>query len=116
MQRLRVLAVVGDEEHRSAIGRHLAERVEQAGTEAGVEGADDLAGPHRPGGDAPVAGDGVMYGVVEACGRDLAVFARQLFAQGVAVVPVGARGGEHRGQRGRVAACMGRGFEAEGEA
>ena len=62
----------------------LRQRVEQAGAEAGVVGADDLAGRHGAGGNAPVAGGGVMYRIVEAGRRNLAVLAGQLLAQGVA--------------------------------
>ena len=53
---------------------------------------------HGAGGDAPVAGRGVVHRVVEAGRRDLAVVGRQRLAERVAIVAVAAGRGEHRGQ------------------
>jgi hypothetical protein len=56
-----------------------------------------------------------MHGIGEAGRRDLAVVGGQLLAQCVAVVAVGAGGGEHRGQRRGVGAGRGDGFHAGGQ-
>ena len=92
----------------------LRQRVEQAGTETGVESAEHLAGRHGAGGDAPVAGGGVVHGVVKAGWRNLAVVAGQLLAQRVAVVAVGTGGGKNRRQLRDFGASVGSGFEADG--
>jgi len=76
----------------------LTKGIEEPGTEAGVVGAEHLAGRHGVGGDAPVAGRGVVHGVVEARRRNAAVVGGQRLADGIAVVVVCAGGGEHRGQ------------------
>ena len=93
----------------------LTERIEQAGAEAGVVGADHLARRHCLGGDAPVAGRGVVHGVVETGWRNLPVIAGQLFAKRVAVVAVGTGGAEDGGQRADIGFGMGGGFKADGE-
>jgi hypothetical protein len=46
VQRFRVLAVVGHEQGDLLVDDHLTERIEQAGAEAGVVGADHLARRH----------------------------------------------------------------------
>lgn len=115
VQRLRICAVIRDQQGRRAIGRHLADTVEQASRKAAVVRAQHVG--WRPGlcGDAPVAGRRVVHGVVEARGRELAVVAGQGFADRVAVVAVAARRTEHRRERGRIAPATGDRFAPHGQ-
>ncbi|KFB66759.1 MAG: hypothetical protein CAPSK01_003697 [Candidatus Accumulibacter vicinus] len=115
MQGFRILAVVGDQQGRPSVDDDLRQRIQQAGAEARVEGAKHLARGHRAGGDAPVAGGGVMHRVVKAGRRNPAVVGRQLLAQRVTVVAIGTGGREHRGQGADVGFGMGGGFQPKCE-
>ena len=56
------------------------------------------------GGDAPIAGGGVVHGIGEACRRNLAASQRQRLADFVAIVAVAAGRGEHARQLARARA------------
>ena len=63
----------------------------------------------RAGRDAPVSGGGVVHGVVEPGGRELALAAGEGLADLVTVVTITAGGGEDGGQVRRIAAGIGAG-------
>ncbi|OMP13390.1 hypothetical protein COLO4_01772 [Corchorus olitorius] len=113
IQRLRIIAVIGDQQRGRGINCNLAEAVQQAGGKAAVIRAQHVGRRHRVRGDAPVAGRRVVHGVVEARRRQFAIVASQRLADGVAVVAVAARRAEDRGQRGGIASARCNGFVAD---
>ena len=88
-------------------------RVEQARAQTGVKRTDHLARRHAARGNAPIAGGRVVHRIVKTRGRELPVVGGQLLAQGVAVVAIGARGAEHRGQRCGIGPGMGHGLQPQ---
>ena len=111
VQRLRVSGVARQQNGAGVIHHHLGQRFQQARAEAGVEGTQHRRGGHRAGGDAPVAGGGVMHRIVKAGRGDLPVIRGEHFTDGVTVFPVAARRGKHAGQAGRVESGRCDGFQ-----
>ena len=100
------LDVEGDQQHRPRVGLALARRLEQAGAEARVERGQRRARLVAAGRDRPVAGGGVVHGVVELGRRDQRRLARQRRAHVVVDGEVAVRRGEDRRQRRRVEARL----------
>src|SRR5690606_34547544 len=91
--------VVADQQHRFALAVHRGRHVQQRLGKAAAVRRHRTRGTLATGADGPVAGRGVVHGVVEAGGRKRQRRGGQRIADVVGNAKVAVGGGKHRGQQ-----------------
>ncbi len=115
MQRLWILAVIGDQQNRQLVDRHLRHGFQQTRRETRVEGAQHIRFGHGARADAPIARRRVVHRIGEARRRDFPPGERERLAEIVAIVPIPAGGGENARERRGVLAGLLSGLERHGQ-